>query len=382
MLETTRKLIDEYYNSIISSQKLIAHIDKFEKIQNKKIYDEYFKITTKQYCTICNNEMKYTGFKKGNQCNKRCETKKFIIALSNEEIINIVKNKFTEYGGFTKTFGLKFKKFEDRLSKLYFNLLGQELKYCVIYDIKDKPKCEICGDDCHFSLTKNTYAKGCNINHIMMLENHKWSQESKDKMINSLNETRQLKLLENPNYFKDIGKKVSDGLAKLTTEEKEIAHQKRTITNILKYNVPNVSQNEEIKQKKKETLYINYNVSTVWKLQYVIDKTREANIANGRWLSDDEKSFAHLYYEKVWRFTNKQNLESLANITKRGRLDLNENAHHLDHKFSIKEGFKNHLLPYYIGHINNLEMLPARENCSKGAKCSISSIELLNSILN
>ncbi len=267
MLETTRKLIDEYYNSIISSQKLIAHIDKFEKIQNKKIYDEYFKITTKQYCTICNNEMKYTGFKKGYQCNKRCETKKIIIALSNEEIINIVKNKFTEYGGFTKTFGLKFKKFEDRLSKLYFNLLGQELKYCVIYDIKDKPKCEICGDDCHFSLTKNTYAKGCNIIHIMMLENHKWSQESKDKMINSLNETRQLKLLENPNYFKDIGKKVSDGLAKLTTEEKEIAHQKRTITNILKYNVPNVSQNEEIKQKKKETLYINYNVSTVWKLQ-------------------------------------------------------------------------------------------------------------------
>lgn len=358
MLETTRKLIDEYYKRNISSQKLIAHIDKFEQSRYKLIYDEYFNILSEQCCSICNNKINYTGFKKGYQCNKSCETKKFVNSLTDEEIINVVNNKFREYEGYTKSFGLEFKKFEKRLSAIYFDTLGPELKYCVIHNIKEKPKCEICGNECRFSLTKNVYAKGCNINHIMILENHKWEQESKDKMIQSIKQTRVTKLKENPNYFKDIGKKVSESVSKLTKEEKEIIHEKRTITNISKYGTANVSQNEDIKLKKKET-----------------------NILNGRWLSDKEKSFAQLYYERVWRFTRKQNLESLNNITKRGRVDLNENAHHLDHKFSIKEGFKYNLLPYYIGHINNLEMLPARENCSKGSKCSVSSDSLIGSIL-
>lgn len=381
MLETTRKLIDEYYKCNISSQKLIAHIDKFEQSRHKLIYDEYFDITDEQYCSICNNKINYTGFKKGYQCNKSCETKKYVNSLTDNDIIDIVKNKFIEYGGYTKSFGLEFKKFENRLSSMYFSALGPELKYCVINDIKDKPKCEVCEIDCHFSLTKNRYAKGCK-SHIMVLENHKWEQVSKDKMINSIKQTRELKLLGNPNYFKEIGQKVSESISKLTKEEKLEINATREKTNLEKYGVRNVSQNEEIKFKKKETLFNNFGVTTVWKLQCVIDKTRETNIQSGHWISDCDKSFAQLYYEKVWKFTNKQELKSLNNFDKRGRIDLIDSAHHLDHKFSIKEGFKNNLLPYYIGHINNLEMLPARENCSKGSKCSISSDILIGSILN
>ena len=55
--------------------------------------------------------------------------------------------------------------------------------------------------------------------------------------------------------------------------------------------------------------------------------------------------------------------------------------YHLDHKFSIVEGFKQNIPPYIIGHINNLEMLIGRNNLVKNRKCSIDKDVLIDSIL-
>jgi len=77
------------------------------------------------------------------------------------------------------------------------------------------------------------------------------------------------------------------------------------------------------------------------------------------------------YKLQVWKITNKCNLSSLPNIELRGRADLIENAHHLDHRFSINEGFRLSVLPNVIGNINNLEIIHHSENCSKQDKCSI-----------
>ena len=46
MLDTTKKLIDDYYKLIITSQKLIAHIAQNEIISSKNDYDEYFNINS------------------------------------------------------------------------------------------------------------------------------------------------------------------------------------------------------------------------------------------------------------------------------------------------------------------------------------------------
>jgi len=50
--------------------------------------------------------------------------------------------------------------------------------------------------------------------------------------------------------------------------------------------------------------------------------------------------------------------------------------YHLDHKFSIFEGFKNNIPPYIISHYTNLEMLSEHDNISKRIKCSITMDEL------
>ena len=89
-----------------------------------------------------------------------------------------------------------------------------------------------------------------------------------------------------------------------------------------------------------------------------------------------------LYKYWVWKFTNKQDLGSMSNYNMRGRADINRNAYHVDHKYSIFQGFKDNIPPFIIGSIVNLEMLHHTVNTSKGAKCSIKKEELLSSFYN
>jgi hypothetical protein len=57
--------------------------------------------------------------------------------------------------------------------------------------------------------------------------------------------------------------------------------------------------------------------------------------------------------------------------------DYDKTEFHIDHKFSISEGFKQQIPLWIIGNRNNLELLPKVENMQKGSKCSISYDELI-----
>lgn len=167
--------------------------------------------------------------------------------------------------------------------------------------------------------------------------------------------------------------------------------------NIEKYGTPWFVNTEEYKEKYRETCLKKYGVEyftqsdtylekakTTYREKYDSDfymsseLRRQKEIESGRWLADDQKSDYKRYSESVWRTTNKQDLETLENYDKRGRLDEDENAYHLDHKFSIREGFEENIPPEIIGSLKNLEMIPGKKNCSKRANCSISKEELLN----
>jgi len=80
----------------------------------------------------------------------------------------------------------------------------------------------------------------------------------------------------------------------------------------------------------------------------------------------------------VWKYTFRNNLTSLENIERRGRADLRIDCYHLDHKYSIFQGFLDGVPADVIGSKFNLEMLPWRENLIKRTKCSISLEELMN----
>lgn len=69
------------------------------------------------------------------------------------------------------------------------------------------------------------------------------------------------------------------------------------------------------------------------------------------------------YKNRVWKLTNEQPLQLLANIEKRAL-----KGWHIDHVLSVFEGFKRNLPPESIAHISNLRMIPAQENYNKGIK--------------
>lgn len=104
------------------------------------------------------------------------------------------------------------------------------------------------------------------------------------------------------------------------------------------------------------------------------------NYESGFWVKPEDKpDFEHYrvkVYKSMYRF--KDEIKKLENFDKRGH--ANKGMYHLDHKFSIYEGFKQNVPPYIIGHINNLEMIIGRNNLSKSRKCSIELVELVDSV--
>lgn len=82
------------------------------------------------------------------------------------------------------------------------------------------------------------------------------------------------------------------------------------------------------------------------------------------------------YYQEVRVETNNQPLNTLDNYDKRGQAGIDGN-YHLDHKFSIAEGFRNNIEPKIIGNIKNLEMIPWEDNLMKNQKCSITKLDLI-----
>lgn len=203
----------------------------------------------------------------------------------------------------------------------------------------------------------------------------------------------------------------------LKNNSKQITCEKRKKTWLLKYGVENVSQSDIIQEKRNKTINENdsfgddfvekrkltcnilygadhymkseisktlkevridkckmtnqekYGVSFIFNEKNIKEKIKITKLKKGTIISYDLKDDFKKYELLVWSITNKQPLEELKNYEKRGNIAYKKNAYHLDHKISIKYGFENNIPPYIIGNIDNLQMLPARENCSKGSQC-------------
>jgi len=91
-------------------------------------------------------------------------------------------------------------------------------------------------------------------------------------------------------------------------------------------------------------------------------------------LSDYQK-----YYRKVLIETGK-NLRLYGNKINNLNLRGIKHNYQLDHKYSIKMGFKNNIDPKIIGNWKNLEIISTNENIHKKIKCSISLEQLVSNI--
>lgn len=83
-------------------------------------------------------------------------------------------------------------------------------------------------------------------------------------------------------------------------------------------------------------------------------------------------------YKFLVRRETKVSLKKYSKIINPLNLLLGRSKYHIDHKYSILEGFKNDIDYKIIGSVYNLEVLSSYDNCSKGHKCSITKEVLIS----
>lgn len=81
------------------------------------------------------------------------------------------------------------------------------------------------------------------------------------------------------------------------------------------------------------------------------------------------------YKLKVKRITNKQRIHTLPHYELRGRAGI-EGAYHLDHIYSILQGYINSVPAEVIGDIRNLRFVPWEYNTKKSGKLTKESWDM------
>lgn len=128
----------------------------------------------------------------------------------------------------------------------------------------------------------------------------------------------------------------------------------------------------------RKTWMKKYGVDNPSKCPAIQQKLSKSAI--NRYLGTD-RTLAKKYYNSVKLVTNKNWYNNFYKIngeeSNRRSRDL-----HLDHVYSIAEGFKNNIPAYIIGHWTNLRLIPKIENSSKGAKCHKTQEQLFEDFFN
>jgi hypothetical protein len=93
-------------------------------------------------------------------------------------------------------------------------------------------------------------------------------------------------------------------------------------------------------------------------------------------LSKEDMLIIKNYY-RIVRSMTKKTYKQYKNIINPNNLKISFNTYHIDHKFSVAEGFRNNLPPEILSAKENLQILTQHNNLSKQDKCSITLDELI-----
>ncbi len=197
---------------------------------------------------------------------------------------------------------------------------------------------------------------------------------------------------------KEILQKSKDKHSSKSDKEKAEIIMKMKETLLEKYGVDSFSKTKEFLDKTSKTLLEKYGVDNYFKSDEFNDKSKatklkkygdkyynnftksiETKIQRGIITPRENKDDYKHYRELVDYYTRKNYYKYYDNINpnnyKRGLT-----KYHLDHKVSVREGFKNNTPLHIIAHPCNLEILWYKDNLVKGVNCSITIDKLFEDI--
>ena len=281
------------------------------------------------------------------------------------------------------------------LNKLYpFTYTIREAIYLKMNNMTERPKCH-CGNEIKPPKEKvlNGFVKHCSRTCQVITQQKNIDFETKRKRnskagkISHQNRNPKTLIYRQEYYIEQYGS--IDGIIKYNeflikpTFSKDICIEKNGVEEGLKlwrkrqqkwqYSINSKSDDElkKINMKKDSWSKLSDNDRKIR-----VNKLQKTMYEKGLWYdwqgNDCYLFYDFEYYSKMVRMKSEnQNLKILLNNEKRGKI-----KYHLDHKYSIAEGFKNNIPTHIIASIHNLEFIPFKENCSKRDKCSITIEEL------
>lgn len=162
------------------------------------------------------------------------------------------------------------------------------------------------------------------------------------------------------------------------------AKNKTESTTLQKYGVLHNFQRDSIVRKKMiENLQNSEGITNVFQRQEVIKKIQKKSyitkITKTLCTTREDKSDFQNYRRKIDTLTRCAYKEYAADINPYG-LVRSKTGFHLDHMFSVFDGFRLCVPTYIVAHPANLTILSASGNTSKNLKSSITLEELLKRI--
>jgi hypothetical protein len=88
-----------------------------------------------------------------------------------------------------------------------------------------------------------------------------------------------------------------------------------------------------------------------------------------------------IYRKTVYKMSERS-YKKYKNIVNPNNLPRGRNQYHLDHKFSVLDGFRNCISPYVMANPMNLQMLSESENISKDYHSAITMEDLFHGVQN
>lgn len=358
----------------------------------------------------CNNNVSLKSFTKGFNkfCGRKCQDE-YAKTFVNTEYQNIKKEEITkEY--IEENVLDKNNNLNANISR--FLPVSNEELYLIYYGI-EKPKCLNCDNIPTFRKFSEGYYDYCSVECAQKSEITRKKQgdtlferygtrdplEIKDGRIRgiiAITSDEVIKRTQEKNMIKFGGKtsfssKDVQDKVKTTFEENygvgnpmfnkeflvgftEILNTTRVDTYLEIYGETHPMKNDTIKEK-----MVNSSLIKDESGLNSHDRRRLTNEVNGYWITEDQVQNFKDYRKLVWRYTNQNDLSILENIELRAHT---KEGYHLDHKYSIFQGYKDKIEARIIGNICNLEMLISGQNLSKSSKCSITKEDLLYSYNN
>jgi hypothetical protein len=112
----------------------------------------------------------------------------------------------------------------------------------------------------------------------------------------------------------------------------------------------------------------------------IVNKTRNTQIENGRWVATEKRSAWNIYKFKVKQLTSKV-YKTNKDLINPANLPIGICKYQVDHVYSIRHGFENNIPYQIIANIHNLRMLWHVDNKSKHIRSDYTIQELAAKII-